>query len=110
MSLHGSPWQGAEINFYIWAAVGAAAGWLVGSMMASRAASTRVEDILVGIFGAFIGGEFLASAFTTGQPAGTFTGLALGCAVASAFLMLLLLKLMRNSVGPLRSGKSRQRR
>jgi uncharacterized membrane protein YeaQ/YmgE (transglycosylase-associated protein family) len=110
MGFHGSPWQGAEINFYIWIAIGVAAGFLVGTMTGSRLAITRIEDVLVGVFGAFIGGEFVASAFTTGQPPGTFTMLALVCAVVGALLMLVLLKLMRGAVGPLKSGKSRQKR
>lgn len=96
--------KGAAINFYIWCAVGAGAGWLAGVLMGSRDKLVRVEEILVGIFGAFIGGEVIPANLPDPRPGG-FTVLALSLAVGAAAVMLLLLRLLRRAVGPMRSGK-----
>ena len=67
-----------------------------------------IENVLVGMFGAFIGGDFVAAQFNGGvinDSVFTFGGLAL--AAAGGVLMLLALRLMRRLVGPLRNSKSR---
>ena len=110
MGLHGSPWQGAEITFYIWCAVGAVLGWLAGGLMGSRGKVQRLEEMLVGVFGAFIGGEFIAAQFTGGVPSGSFTVSALLTSIAGAVLMLVLLRMMRTFVGPLRPSKPKPQR
>jgi uncharacterized membrane protein YeaQ/YmgE (transglycosylase-associated protein family) len=99
-----------EINPYIWAVVGALAGLLAGVMMGGSKPVNRIEEVLVGVFGAFIGGEFVASAFAGGRPPGQFTIGALAFAVAGALVLLFLLKLMRGAVGPLIGGKRKTRR
>jgi hypothetical protein len=78
----------------------------VGSLINKDIKLVLVEDFAVGIFGAFIGGEFLASMFhaTGGGPAAI--GVALGLAAGAAGVMLALLGLLRRAMGPLRSGKS----
>lgn len=78
-------------------------------MMRSNGKVVRIEDMLVGIFGAFIGGEFLPSVLAAkgAAPAAGFSGLALLTGVAGAAVMLALLGLMRKAVGPMRGRKSR---
>jgi uncharacterized membrane protein YeaQ/YmgE (transglycosylase-associated protein family) len=98
-----------HINTYIWCAVGAGIAWFVGSLMNKDTKIFLIEDIAVGIFGAFIGGEFLAAMFhaTGGGPAPF--GTALGLAAGAAGVMLALLALLRRAMGPLRAGKSRSK-
>lgn len=97
----------AAINSYIWCAVGAAIGFALGSMLGKGGRTGRIEDILVGIFGAFIGGEFAAD-MLRGPDATTTQGFGtkLLLAVIGSVLMLALLALLRRSVGPLRNSKS----
>jgi uncharacterized membrane protein YeaQ/YmgE (transglycosylase-associated protein family) len=110
MGLHGSPWLGAEITFYIWCAVGAVLGWLAGGLMGSRGKVQRLEEMLVGVFGAFIGGEFVAAQFRGGVPSESFTVPAFLTAIGGAVLMLVLLRMMRSFVGPLRPSKPKPQR
>ncbi|MEO7392036.1 MAG: hypothetical protein ABIU58_07660 [Ramlibacter sp.] len=95
------------INSYIWCAVGAALGWMAGVMMGGGGRTVIIENVLVGIFGAFIGGEFIASMFNGGVVAKEFRIGSLGISVASAIIMLVLLKLMRRAVGPMLPGKKK---
>ena len=79
--------------------------------MGSKGKVQRLEEVLVGVFGAFIGGEFVVDLFRSGAPATTgFSVAALGMGILGAVVMLTLLKMMRGAVGPLRSGKSRTAR
>jgi uncharacterized membrane protein YeaQ/YmgE (transglycosylase-associated protein family) len=109
MGLHGSPWQGAEINIYIWCAVGAVLGALAGAMMADKLKLTLIENVLVGVFGAAIGGE-LGGPLLAGSKDGQFTVAGLMMAIAGAVVILLLLKVMRGAVGPMRVSKGRPER
>lgn len=102
MAPHG---RGAEINFYIWCAVGAVVGGLAGLFIGSRTKVTRIEEVLVGVFGAFIGGEFVTAMFNSGKEQPNFTMLGLFNAVAVAVAMILLLSVMRRAVGPMHSRK-----
>jgi uncharacterized membrane protein YeaQ/YmgE (transglycosylase-associated protein family) len=61
--------------------------------------------VLVGVFGAFIGGEFVAD-MVRGKSTEAFSMSSLGLAAAGAVVMLVLLKVMRGAVGPLRAKKS----
>ena len=73
-------------------------------MMGSQLKLVRIEEILVGVFGAVIGGEMATANFTDGTPGGLAV-LPLAVAIAGAALLLVLLKMMRSAVGPLRSRK-----
>ena len=64
---------------------------------------TRIEEVLVGVFGAFIGGEFVAAMLNAGKAPTTFTASGLLYAVLSAVTLLALLVVMRRAVGPMRS-------
>jgi uncharacterized membrane protein YeaQ/YmgE (transglycosylase-associated protein family) len=104
MDSHG---QGDPITFYLWCVVGAIAGALFGLVAGSRGTVARLEEVGVGVFGAFIGGEFVASMLLPAAATpGDFRAPALGTAIGGALFMLLLLKTMRKAVGPLRNGKS----
>jgi uncharacterized membrane protein YeaQ/YmgE (transglycosylase-associated protein family) len=101
---------GKRINVYMWCAIGAIAGWLVSRMMATPARSTQIENVLIGMFGAFIGGEFVSAQISGAAVATGFHASSLGLAVAGAIVMLLLLKGLRSMVGPQRKGKSNQKK
>jgi uncharacterized membrane protein YeaQ/YmgE (transglycosylase-associated protein family) len=100
-----APWQGADINPYIWCAVGAVAGLLAGLFMGTTARVGRIEEVLVGVFGAFIGGEFVTAMFNGGKAVASFSMGGLVNAVACAAVMLTLLGVMRRKVGPVRPHK-----
>jgi uncharacterized membrane protein YeaQ/YmgE (transglycosylase-associated protein family) len=101
---------GKRINVYIWCALGALAGWLLTRIMQSPARSAQIENILIGVFGAFMGGDFVAVQFSGPAVAQGFHFTSLLLAIAGALVMLLLLQLMRKLVGPLRQGKSSQKK
>lgn len=99
------PWRGAEINFYIWCAVGAVVGGLAGLFIGSKTKVTRIEEVLVGVFGAFIGGEFVTAMLNSGKQQAEFTMIGLVNAIGGAVALVLLLTLMRRAVGPMQSRK-----
>ena len=67
-----------------------------------------IENVLVGMFGAFIGGDFVAAQFNHGVINDTvFSFRSLALAVAGGVVMLMALSLMRKVVGPMRNSKSR---
>lgn len=70
-----------------------------------------IENVAVGMFGAFIGGDFVAAMLNTDvvKVPGFTTG-GLGLAVAGAVVSLVLLKLMRRAVGPMKAHKKPRRR
>jgi uncharacterized membrane protein YeaQ/YmgE (transglycosylase-associated protein family) len=69
-----------------------------------------IENVLVGMFGAFIGGDFIAAQFNGGVVATTFTLPGLVMAVGGAIVILVLLRIMRKLVGPQRNSKSTSRK
>jgi uncharacterized membrane protein YeaQ/YmgE (transglycosylase-associated protein family) len=100
--------QGATItfSFFIWCAVGALAGWFFGVVMQSRGRIQRLEEVLVGVFGSFIGAESTAAMLAQAQPEAGFQPAALAGAIVGAIVLLVLLRIMRGAVGPLRNSKS----
>lgn len=96
-----------DINSYIWCAVGALLG--AGAGLATAPGRVVViENVLVGMFGAFVGGDFLVDMF--GSVAAGDSGFhigSLGAAVGAALVMLYILRLMRRAVGPLRASRSK---
>jgi uncharacterized membrane protein YeaQ/YmgE (transglycosylase-associated protein family) len=101
---------GKCINVYIWCAIGAFAGWLATRMMNAPARSAQIENILIGMFGAFIGGEFVSAQVSGAAVATGFHMSSLALAIAGAVVMLLLLRLMRKVVGPMQKGRSNQKK
>jgi uncharacterized membrane protein YeaQ/YmgE (transglycosylase-associated protein family) len=82
----------------------------MGTVIGSATRSTRIEDVLVGIFGAVIGAEFLSAMFQHKGEEVLGFGAKFGLAVLGAFVILGLLAFMRRSVGPMRSGKGKAKR
>lgn len=84
-------------------------GWLA-TKMAGGGRPLLIENVLVGVFGAFIGGDFIVSSLNGGVVNDTdFKIGSLGMAIAGAVVMLLVLRLMRKLVGPMRQGRSKKR-
>jgi len=68
-----------------------------------------VENMAVGVFGAFIGGDFV-SAMVSGSKLVNdkdFRISSLAMAIAGAVVFLIVLRLMRGAVGPMRASKSK---
>jgi uncharacterized membrane protein YeaQ/YmgE (transglycosylase-associated protein family) len=60
----------------------------------------------MGVFGAFVGGEFIAQEFGAVKPGDTsFQTGALMLSFAGAVVALLLLHLMRRAIGPMKKSK-----
>ncbi|MDB5859865.1 MAG: hypothetical protein JWQ76_3554 [Ramlibacter sp.] len=76
-------------------------------LMSTSGKITRIEEVLVGVFGAFIGGDFLMSQINGPTAVSSMSASTVGMAVAGAAVMLVLLRLMRGVVGPMRNSKSR---
>ncbi len=78
------------MNFILWIILGAAAGWLADILMAS--AHGMLEDIILGIIGAFVGG-FIFNFF--GAPGVTgFNFYSLIVAVVGAAVLIFLGRLL----------------
>ena len=80
-------------------------------MMKEPARIVLIENVLVGVFGAFIGGDFIVTLMNKGVVNDkVFSMGSLAFAVAGAVALLLILKLMRLAVGPMVAGKKKPRR
>ena len=99
-----------NLNMAIWAVVGGVLGWLASTLYKPETYLVFLENMAVAVFGAFLGGEFVATQFRTGPKSTDFSIASLGFSVACAIGMLLLLRLMRRAVGPLKPGKAKPRR
>lgn len=69
-----------------------------------------LENVLVAIFGAFIGGDFMVAQLDGVPAGGAFHLRSLAMAIGGSVVMLLVLRLMRNRVGPMRASKPPARR
>ncbi len=98
------------INVYIFLAIGGFAGWLYTRLMPAPAMSVQIENIVIGMLGAFLGGDFIAVQISGDEISKGFHISSVGLAILGAVVMLLLLKLMRKAVGPMKKGKSSQKK
>lgn len=90
------------INSIIWCAVGLLAGGAAAMMRGGLGRIAMIENLAVGIFGAFLGGEFLAAMFGSAAAGDTdFHIASLGMAVGGAVVLLVALGLIRGPVAPL---------
>lgn len=96
------------MNPYIWCVVGALLGGLAGLLMKSNDRTIIIENVLVGVFGAYIGGDFVAVMVNGRLLNQDFSAASLGYAATGAVVSLLLLRLMRRAVGPMRPIKKRK--
>jgi uncharacterized membrane protein YeaQ/YmgE (transglycosylase-associated protein family) len=71
---------------------------------------TLIEDLAVGVFGAFVGAEFMSAMLRHKGDVEQGFGVKMSLAVAGAVVALGLLKWMRRSVGPLLESKKKIRR
>ena len=80
------------IDFIIWLAFGALAGWIASMIMKTDGQMGAISNIVVGIIGAFIGG-FIMRFLTGAQPEGvSIPGLIV--AVIGAVILLAIVKAM----------------
>jgi uncharacterized membrane protein YeaQ/YmgE (transglycosylase-associated protein family) len=77
--------------------------------VAGQGKTVMIENVAVGMFGAFIGGDFVAAMISGSKVVNDkdFRISSLGMAIAGAVLMLVVLRLMRRAVGPMKSSKSK---
>ncbi|MGE0498035.1 MAG: GlsB/YeaQ/YmgE family stress response membrane protein [Ramlibacter sp.] len=86
-------------------------GLLAGLVSGHGEKTIVVENMLVGVFGAFIGGDFIVSMLNSGKVDDKVFHLSsLLIAIASAVAFLVVLRLMRKAVGPMRASKGPARR
>lgn len=78
-------------------------------MMGNAGRIVMIENVLVGVFGAFMGADVIGPRFGEAVAAGAgapdFSIRLLAMALAGSVVMLLVLRLMRSRVGPMGSGK-----
>lgn len=91
--------------------VGVLFGGVACLLSGAREKILILENLGVGVFGAYVGGDFVAGILSRGKTNDTVfsmgsLGLAVGCAIAA----MLLLQLMRRAVGPMRRSKGARRR
>jgi uncharacterized membrane protein YeaQ/YmgE (transglycosylase-associated protein family) len=109
-ALHVGVHGAKAVNTYIFLAIGGLAGWLYIRLMPAPTLAEKIENILIGMMGAFLGGDFLSVQISGDEISKGFHISALALAVLGAAVMLLLLKLMRQAVGPMKKGKSSQKK
>jgi uncharacterized membrane protein YeaQ/YmgE (transglycosylase-associated protein family) len=97
-------------NIAAWVAIGTTLGWLSTRLRRSEDRIVFIETMVVGIFGSFIGGEFVAAMFRTGPAEAALSFGTVALAIACSVAGLAALALMRRAVGPLRPGRPKPRR
>ncbi|EJL86282.1 hypothetical protein PMI15_01496 [Polaromonas sp. CF318] len=91
--------------------VGALFGGAACLLAGTREKILILENLGVGVFGAYIGGDFVAAILSRGKTNDTvFSMGSLGLAVAGAVTALVLLRLMRRAVGPMHRSRGPRRR
>ncbi len=91
--------------------VGVLLGGAACLLAGTREKILLLESLGVGVFGAYIGGDFVASILSHGKTNDTvFSMGSLGLAVGGAIAALALLRLMRRAVGPMHRTKGPRRR
>lgn len=82
------------ISILAWIIIGGVAGWLASKVMKTDAKQGTIQDIAVGIAGAFIGG-FVLNFLNLANDAGGFNILSLITAFVGSVILLGVLKLIR---------------
>lgn len=81
------------VNLIIWIIVGGIAGWLASIVMKTNRSQGLVEDVIIGIVGAFIGGFVFDILNIGGDVDGLNIGSILVAFVGSVILIFILKKL-----------------
>lgn len=84
------------VNLIIWIIVGAIAGWLASMVMRTNRGQSLMEDIVVGIIGALLGG-FILDVIGVG---GDVDGINIGSIIVAFFgavILLMILKAIRGT-------------
>lgn len=84
------------MNFIIWIVIGGVIGWVASLLMGTAAQQGVFLNIVVGIFGALLGGWFISpmvGASTINQ--GNFSLAGLGVSLLGAVLLLAIVELFR---------------
>lgn len=82
------------VSILAWIIVGGVAGWLASIVMKTDARQGTLQDIVVGIIGAFLGGWVL-NLLNLANDAGEFNILSLVTAFIGSIIFLGVLKLIR---------------
>lgn len=90
-----------RINTIIWCVVGLLAGGAAAMVRGGLGRIAMIENLAVGTFGAFLGGDFLAAMFGVVASDAGFHASSLGMAVAGAVVLLIALGLIRGPAAPL---------
>jgi uncharacterized membrane protein YeaQ/YmgE (transglycosylase-associated protein family) len=98
---------GTSINYFAWCAIGALFGWCVGLIAGSKLQSTLIENVAVGVFGAFVAGDLFTAFIAGAKSDAAFQVTALLPAAAGAAIAMGLVSLMRKTVGPMKASKAK---
>ncbi len=82
------------VSLLAWIIIGGIAGWLASKVMNTDASQGTLQDIAVGIIGAFVGG-FALNALNVSSSSGEFSILSLVTAFVGSVIFLGVLKLLR---------------
>lgn len=82
------------VSILAWIIIGGIAGWLASKVMNTDASQGTVQDIVVGIVGAFVGG-FVLNILGVASADGEFSVLSLVTAFVGSVVLLGVLKLIR---------------
>jgi uncharacterized membrane protein YeaQ/YmgE (transglycosylase-associated protein family) len=73
----------------------------------SKGQANLVENVLVGVFGAFVAGDLFTAMVTGAKSDGAFQMVALLPAAAGAGIAMALVSAMRKAVGPMKNSKAK---
>lgn len=93
------------MSIVLWCCIGAVLAVIAMRILPLQGRSNHIESLLVGMFGAIIGGEIPALSASGGLQAA-----AIGSSIAGGVVLLVLLAVMRRAVGPLKPRDPRKRR
>ncbi len=82
------------VSILAWIIIGGIAGWLASKVMNTDASQSTVQDIVVGIVGAFVGG-FVLNLLNVSSASGEFSVVSLVTAFVGSVVLLGLLKVIR---------------
>jgi uncharacterized membrane protein YeaQ/YmgE (transglycosylase-associated protein family) len=84
----------------LWLITGGVAGWIASIVLGPATRQDVILNVVVGIFGAFIGGRLLVPLLGVGSPPSGITVMSFIVPLIGAILLLTLLRLFRRSYTP----------